>query len=83
MADSGPSVLEYDGDRGEEFAFTLEDGPDGYYLIEDSSGLNSRIRTLLAAGSGPVHGKLSSMKKAIGIRLGLPEDKRTRAKFWS
>jgi len=34
----GHLILEYDGDRGEEFAFTLEDGPDGYYLIEDSSG---------------------------------------------
>jgi hypothetical protein len=34
----GQLIVEYDGDTGEEYVFTLEDGPDGYHVIDESSG---------------------------------------------
>ncbi len=35
---SGQLRVEYDGYDGEEYAFTLEDGPDGYCIIDEFSG---------------------------------------------
>lgn len=34
----GQLILEYDEDNGEEYGFTLEDGPDGYDIVEELSG---------------------------------------------
>ena len=49
----GQLIVEYDGDTGEEYAFTFRIGPDGYHVIEESLiWANSRVRKILAAEMG-------------------------------